>query len=138
MADTAIAGDQTTDDYPGIGSASYCLALLFVAYIFSFIDRQILALLVGPIREDFGITDFQYSLLQGAAFALLYTFAGLPIGRLADRHSRKFIVFVSVTFWSLATVACGLTKNFGQPSRTPCKARQMLTEAKASSHHKGL
>ena len=78
MADTAVAGSTSTDDYPGIGSASYCLALLFVAYIFSFIDRQILALLVGPIRADFGITDFQYSLLQGAAFALLYTFAGLP------------------------------------------------------------
>ena len=117
MADSALDSDAAVsrdDDYPGIGSASYCLALLFVAYIFSFIDRQILALLVGPIREDFGITDFQYSLLQGAAFALLYTVAGLPIGRLADRHSRKFIVFASVSFWSLATVACGLTKNFGQ------------------------
>ncbi len=102
------------DDYPSLGSASYCLSLLFIAYIFSFIDRQILALLVGPIREDFGITDFQYSLLQGAAFALLYTFAGLPIGRLADKHSRKLIIFASVSFRSLATVACGLTKNFGQ------------------------
>ena len=117
MADTAIETDAPAsldEDYPGIGSASYCLALLFVAYIFSFIDRQILALLVGPIRADFGITDFQYSLLQGAAFALLYTFAGLPIGRLADRHSRKLIVFAAVSFWSLATVACGLTKNFTQ------------------------
>ncbi len=102
------------EDYPGLSAASYTLSLLFVAYIFSFIDRQILALLVGPIRADFGISDFQYSLLQGAAFALLYTFAGLPIGRLADRHSRKFILFASVSFWSLATVACGLTKNFAQ------------------------
>jgi MFS family permease len=102
------------DDYPGLGAAGYCLALLFIAYIFSFIDRQILALLVGPIREDFGITDFQYSLLQGAAFALLYTFAGLPLGRLADRYSRKMILFASVSFWSLATVACGMTKNFTQ------------------------
>ena len=101
-------------DYPGLGSASYGLGLLFVAYIFSFIDRQILALLVGPIREDFGITDFQYSLLQGAAFALLYTVAGLPLGRLADRHSRKLILFYSVSFWSLATVACGLTRNYTQ------------------------
>jgi len=106
------AGSGAVDDYPDLGSASYALALLFIAYIFSFIDRQILALLVGPIREDFGITDFQYSLLQGAAFALLYTFAGLPLGRLADRHSRKIILCASVTFWSLMTVACGLTKNF--------------------------
>jgi MFS family permease len=116
MATTAAEIPATTsvEEYPGLGSATYCLGLLFVAYIFSFIDRQILALLVGPIREDFGITDFQYSLLQGAAFALLYTFAGLPLGRLADKHSRKMILFVSVSFWSIMTVACGLTKNFTQ------------------------
>jgi len=113
-ASEIAASARVEEDYPQLGSASYTLALLFVAYIFSFIDRQILALLVGPIRADFGITDFQYSLLQGAAFALLYTFAGLPLGRLADRHSRKLILFFSVTFWSLMTVACGLTKNFAQ------------------------
>lgn len=102
------------DDYPGLGAASYALSLLFIAYIFSFIDRQILALLVGPIREDFGITDFQFSLLQGAAFAVLYTFAGLPLGRLADRYSRRLIISGSVMFWSLMTVACGMTRSFGQ------------------------
>ena len=114
VAAAPAAEAEAAADFPGLGTASYTLALLFVAYIFSFIDRQILALLVGPIRQDFGITDFQYSLLQGAAFALLYTFAGLPLGRLADRHSRKLILFTSVSFWSLATVACGLTRNFGQ------------------------
>lgn len=102
------------DDYPGLGVASYSLGLLFIAYIFSFIDRSILALLVGPIREDFGISDFEYSLLQGLAFSLLYTVAGLPLGRLADRYSRKMIISGSVFFWSLATCACGITKNFGQ------------------------
>lgn len=105
---------EPEDDYPGLGAASYALTLLFIAYIFSFIDRQILALLVGPIREDFGISDFEFSLLQGAAFALLYTFAGLPLGRLADRHSRRLIVSASVMFWSLMTVACGMTRSFGQ------------------------
>ena len=78
--------EQTYDtrretDYPDLGVASYALVLLFLAYVLSFIDRQILSLLVGPIRAQFGITDFQYSLLQGAAFALLYTFAGLPLAR---------------------------------------------------------
>ena len=102
------------DNYPGLGAASYALALLFIAYIFSFIDRQILSLLVGPIREDFGITDFEFSLLQGAAFAVIYTFAGLPLGRLADRYSRRLIISGSVLFWSLMTVACGMTRNFGQ------------------------
>ncbi|MBT4492510.1 MAG: MFS transporter [Gammaproteobacteria bacterium] len=111
---STLAEENTIDDYPGLGSASYCLSLLFVAYIFSFIDRSILSLLVGPIREDFGISDFEYSLLQGAAFSLLYAIAGLPLGRLADRYSRKWIVSGAVCFWSLATCACGLTKNFTQ------------------------
>lgn len=106
-ADAGSGQIAAAEDYPELGPASYALGLLFVAYIFSFIDRQILALLVGPIREDFGISDFQYSLLQGAAFALLYTFAGLPIGRLADRYSRRLIISTSVFFWSLTTVGCG-------------------------------
>ena len=101
-------------EYPLLGVASYALVLLFLAYVLSFIDRQILSLLVGPIREQFGITDFEYSLLQGAAFALLYTFAGLPLGRLADRMSRKWVIAGSVAFWSLATMACGVAKNFSQ------------------------
>lgn len=102
------------NDYPGLGAASYALALLFIAYIFSFVDRQILSLLVGPIREDFGITDFEFSLLQGVAFAVIYTFAGLPLGRLADRYSRRYLISGSVMFWSLMTVTCGMTRNFGQ------------------------
>jgi MFS family permease len=97
-----------------MGAANYALGLLFLAYVLSFIDRQILSLLVGPIRDQFGISDFEYSLLQGAAFALLYTFAGLPLGRIADRHSRRLVIACSVCFWSLATCACGLTKNFWQ------------------------
>jgi MFS family permease len=116
-ADPALEGaalEKEADDYPALGSAIYCLILLFIAYIFSFIGRQILALLVGPIREDFGITDFEYSLLQGAAFALLYTVAGLPLGRMADKYSRRWIISGSVFFWSLMTVSCGLTKNFSQ------------------------
>jgi sugar phosphate permease len=87
-----VSSIEEHDEYPALASATYCLVLLFLAYVFSFIDRQILSLLVGPIREDFGITDFQFSLLQGAAFALLYTFAGLPLGRLADRYSRRLII----------------------------------------------
>ncbi len=113
---TTVAGTSEDEDaaYPSLGSACYALSLLFIAYIFSFIDRQILSLLVGPIRAEFGISDFQYSLVQGAAFALLYTVAGLPLGRLADRRSRRLIVAASVSFWSLMTVSCGLAKSYGQ------------------------
>ncbi len=111
---TADATYRIEDEYPPLGAASYALALLFIAYVLSFIDRQILALLIGPIRDQFGITDFEFSLLQGAAFALLYTVAGLPLGRLADRVSRKWVIAASVGFWSIATCACGASKNFGQ------------------------
>ncbi len=111
---SSVSSTSLEDDYPSLTTASYLLSLLFIAYIFSFIDRSILALLVGPIRDDFGITDFEFSLIQGAAFSLLYTVAGLPLGRLADRYSRKLIVSGSVFFWSAATCACGMTKNFTQ------------------------
>ena len=111
---SSVTSTSLEDDYPSLTTASYLLSLLFIAYIFSFIDRSILALLVGPIRDDFGITDFEFSLIQGAAFSLLYTVAGLPLGRLADRYSRKLIVSGSVFFWSAATCACGMTKNFTQ------------------------
>ena len=114
MTSTTVTSNNDQDTYPSIGSASYCLGLLFTAYILSFIDRQILSLLVGPIRADFGISDFEYSLLAGAAFAVLYAIAGLPLGRLADRYSRRLIVSGSVFFWSIMTVTCGLTQNFSQ------------------------
>jgi len=92
----------------------YVLGLLFITYAFSFIDRQILGVLVGPIKADLDITDFQFSLLQGAAFALLYSFVGLPLGRLADRGSRKTIIGVGVLLWSFATAGSGLARNFYQ------------------------
>ncbi len=114
MAESTVESLQAERAYPSLSAANYALILLFLAYVLSFVDRQILALLVGPIRDQFGITDFQYSLLQGAAFALLYTFAGLPLGRLADRYPRKWVIAASVFFWSLATCACGLARNFWQ------------------------
>ena len=98
--------------YVSLSAANYGLALLFTAYVLSYIDRQILSLLVGPIRESFGITDFQYSLLMGPSFAIVYAVMGLPLGRLADRYSRRIIVSGAVMFWSLATSLGGLAQNF--------------------------
>ncbi len=83
-----------------------------VAYIFSFIDRTILTLLVGPIRADLGISDTQISLLHGFAFAIFYTLLGIPIATLADRKNRRNIIAVGIAFWSIATAACGLSKGF--------------------------
>ena len=93
--------------------ANWALFVLLLAYILSFIDRNVMAILVGPIRESFGIDDFQYGLLHGLAFTLFYTLLGLPIGRLADTRSRRTIIGVGVLFWSLMTCACGVVRSFG-------------------------
>jgi MFS family permease len=93
-------------------SANYALLLLLLAYILSFIDRNVMAVLIGPIREDFAISDFQYSLLHGFAFSMFYIAMGLPIARLADRHSRKWIITVGLVAWSLMTCLCGAARSF--------------------------
>lgn len=90
----------------------YVVTLCMVAYIFSFVDRQILALMIEPIKADLNLSDTQFSLLHGLAFSLFYAFMGMPIAYLADRFSRPKIIAIGVVFWSIATAACGLSKNF--------------------------
>ncbi|MDX2301881.1 MAG: MFS transporter [Microscillaceae bacterium] len=94
--------------------AWFVVAILMLAYISSFIDRQILSLLVRPIRRDFEISDTQMSLLMGLSFAVFYTILGIPIGRLADHKSRKWIISVGILVWSMMTVLCGVAANYGQ------------------------
>ena len=84
------------------------------AQVVSFIDRQVITLLVQPIRADLAISDTQMSLLMGLAFAIFYVTMGVPIARLSDRHSRRTIIAIGIFLWSLATAACGLTRNFTQ------------------------
>ncbi len=102
----------STTPWPRPLYAWYTLGILLLAYILSFIDRQLLSLLVGPIREDLAIGDFQFSLLSGWAFAIFYTFMGLPLGRLADGGRRTLIVAAGVALWSAMTAFCGLARNF--------------------------
>lgn len=90
----------------------YVVILCMIAYIFSFIDRQILALLIGPIQADLGISDTQFGLLHGLAFSLFYATMGIPVATLSDRSSRPLIIAVGVAFWSAATMACGLARSF--------------------------
>ena len=92
----------------------YIVGVLTLAYLFSYIDRQILSLMVGPIRRDLDITDTEFSLLHGLAFAVFYTFLGIPLARLADRANRRNIMAGGVAFWSVATMCCGLASNFFQ------------------------
>lgn len=94
--------------------AWYVVAVLMIAYTLSFIDRQILSLMVGPIRADLQISDTGFGLLSGFAFALFYTVMGIPLGRFADNHNRSKLIVVGILFWSVMTAACGLARTFWQ------------------------
>lgn len=100
--------------YPSSLSAWTTVIILMIAYVLSFIDRQILNLLVEPIRRDLVISDTQMSLLMGLSFALFYTICGIPLGRLADTSSRRGLIAIGVLFWSVATAACGMAKLYWQ------------------------
>jgi len=99
--------------YPSRGRAWWLIALLFCASVVSVLDRGILNLLVDPVRHDLALSDVQISLLQGFAFGLFYATVGIPLGLAADRYSRRGLVLVSITVWSLATIAGGLAQSFG-------------------------
>ena len=88
------------------------VALLLLLNVVALLDRQAISLLVGPIRADLGVSDVQISLLQGFAFATLYSLCAIPLGWAVDRFSRRLVIFCGVFTWGLATVACGLAHDF--------------------------
>lgn len=108
------SSDDLAAKPPSLRYAWYVVAILIVAYTFSYIDRQILTLLVQPIKATLGVSDLQISLLHGLAFAVFYTFLGIPIARLADRHRRTTIISAGILLWSIMTALCGLARGFGQ------------------------
>lgn len=85
----------------------YALGVLSLIYVLHFIDRQILTVLIEPIKQEFGASDTQMGLLTGLAFALFYALLGVPIARLADRTNRRNIIAVCCACWSAFTVICG-------------------------------
>lgn len=93
---------------------SLTLVLLTVTYFFSYMDRQILAILQELIRKDLHLSDTQLGLLAGFAFAVFYATLGIPVARLADRGNRVNIIAISLSLWSLMTAVCGLAQNFWQ------------------------
>lgn len=113
---TTIPGNAADPSAPTVSPryARYVLGLLSFVYVVSFIDRQILAMLMEPIKREFGVSDTAMGLLTGFAFVLFYTLAGIPIARLADRASRKWIITVSLAVWSLMTTASGFARSFAQ------------------------
>jgi MFS family permease len=96
------------------GPGGRVLLILLLAYIFNFIDRQIIGVLALPIKAELGLSDKQLGLMGGIAFALFYSGLAIPIAWLADRRSRVRIIAWSVGLWSLFTATCGLAQNFWQ------------------------
>jgi MFS family permease len=92
----------------------YVLVVLLVVYTFNFIDRIVLGILVGPIKLELHLTDTQLGFLGGTAFAIFYTALGIPIGWLADRRSRVWIMALALACWSAFTACSGLAANFLQ------------------------
>lgn len=140
MSSTVAESPAAEQPYPKAGAAWYMVILLTIAYIFSYVDRYILQLLVEPIKADLELTDFQIGLLLGPAFAIFYATMGLPLGWLADRKRRTWIVAAGVALWSAATVASGMARNFlhmfiarmsvgvGEATLSPC-AMSMISDS---------
>lgn len=104
---------MTHKDWPPADQARYAVIVMMVAYLFSYVDRQILSMLVGPIKGDLGLSDTEISLLHGLAFAVFYTVFGIwPIGTWADRGNRRNIIAGGVFLWSLMTAVCGRMTSF--------------------------
>jgi MFS family permease len=111
---SSSTSDNETAPPPNLARAWYAVAVLTLANVSGFVDRQILSLLVEPIKRDLAITDTQVSLLAGLGFVLFYSVLGLPIGRWVDRGVRPRIVAIGVAVWSLMTAATGVARTFGQ------------------------
>jgi predicted MFS family arabinose efflux permease len=105
---------EPATDAPSRAYANYVLAVLFLVYVFNFVDRQILAILLQPIKEELGVSDTAMGFLTGFAFALFYTIAGIPIARLADGGSRRTVIAIGVAVWSAMTAISGLARSFAQ------------------------
>jgi len=100
--------------WPEKKTSYYTLFVLTVVVMFTVLDRQVLSLMIEPVKADFGISDTQVALLLGAAFSLTYAIAGLPIARIADTHNRRNLVAACMAFWSAATMACGVAQSYAQ------------------------
>lgn len=94
------------------GTARYTLFALFMSMVIAFIDRNILNLLVDPIRQDTGLSDSQISILQGPAFLIVYMLVMFPVAWMSDYVSRKLVIIVSLIMFSIMTCVFGLVEGF--------------------------
>lgn len=103
---------RSSKEKPRLGYAWYVVIILTAIYMLSFVDRQILSLLVPQIERDLGIKDSEMGLLTGLAFAVFYTFMGLPLGRMVDSVNRRGLVTVCIVIWSCFTGLCSAAKTY--------------------------
>ena len=103
-----------TQPWPSARTSAYTLFVLTIVVMFTVLDRQVLALMIEPVKADFGISDTQAALLLGAAFSVTYGIAGLPIARIADTWNRRNLVAICIAFWSISTMACGIAQSYTQ------------------------
>lgn len=92
----------------------YALAILTITYVFNFLDRQLLAILLEPIKNEFGVSDTAMGILYGLTFALFYATLAIPVARLADKRSRRNILAFAAGLWSTMTLLCGFAANYTQ------------------------
>ena len=109
---TAYRNAENSARKSGTSNRFLVLAFLLLVYIFNFADRMLLGVMAAPIKADLGLSDGQLGLLGGTAFALLYATVGVPIGWLADRRSRSWIITIALCIWSGFTALCGFASNF--------------------------
>jgi MFS family permease len=115
--DTEATKGASADDslaYPSSTRAWGLVVVLTIAYAISFVDRQIISLMVEPIKDHLDLSDTQIGLLMGPAFAVFYTIMGIPLGRAADKLSRRNLIVIGMSLWCLMTAASGLARNFMQ------------------------
>ena len=109
---TIGSGAGTEPPWPNPAYAWYVVLVLYLCAIMSFVDRQIIALVVEDIKVDLGLTDLHIGLLQGPPFGIFYAVMAMPIALAADRQNRRNIIVAGITFWSMATAACGMAGSF--------------------------
>lgn len=112
--DAPPASPAVMTDQPSRSYRRYVLTILMLVSALNFLDRQIINILVEPIKQDLGLADWQLGLLTGLSFALFYSILGLPIARLADRANRPIIIGTSLLVWSSFTALCGMATSFTQ------------------------
>ena len=110
MADRMSAAEDQR--YPSAGLAWYALICLVLCYFMYFVDRNILTLLVAPVRRDLGINDSQMGILQGYSFSVFNGLMAIPFGWYADRRSRRNVLIFGIALWGLSTIASGFTTSF--------------------------